>query len=147
MVSIRGRLMFRQYVKERRQTIGIKLSKLCLPRGLTYHVKSSWGKIDGMSLATKVVLYLMSDCPCKRATLFTDNWHISVELADNLLARNTHLVGTLRRNRLPEEVVSAKLKEGKIIGCYITISRRMPVLISFYYSPRPRLRDSNMEYP
>ncbi|KAK9695310.1 Transposase IS4 [Popillia japonica] len=120
MVPFRGRLKFRQYVKGKRHKFGIKLFKLCLPGGFTYHVKIYCGsdKIDGMSVATKVVLELMGDCLGKGATLFTDNWYTSVELAENLLARNTHLVGTLRRNRkgLPVEVVSAKLKKGEIIA-------------------------------
>lgn len=71
-----------------------------------------------MSVATKVVFELMENCLDKGATLYTDNWYTSIELAEKLLARNTHLVGTLRKNRkgIPKEVLIAKLKKGEIIG-------------------------------
>jgi len=41
-----------------------------------------------------------------------------VSLAERLLERKTHLVGTMRKNRkgLPLEVVKAKIKKGEIIG-------------------------------
>ena len=54
----------------------------------------------------------------KGVTLYTDNWYTSVELAEKLQNRKTHLVGTVRKNRrgLLQEVVSAKLKKGEVIA-------------------------------
>nr|CAH7736746.1 unnamed protein product [Callosobruchus chinensis] len=51
-------------------------------------------------------------------TLFADNWYTSVDLAENLQSRSTHLVGTVRksRKRLPKSVVNAKLKKGEIVA-------------------------------
>lgn len=120
MVPFRGRLKFRQYIKGKRHKFGIKLFKLCLSGGYTHHCKIYCGadKTEGMSVATKVVFELMADCLDKGATLYTDNWYTSIELAEKLLDRNTHLVGTLRKNRkgIPKEVLSTKLKKGEIIG-------------------------------
>lgn len=120
MVPFRGRLRFKQYIKGKRHKFGIKLFKLCLSGGYTYHTKIYCGadKVEGMSVATKVVFELMQGSLDKGATLYTDNWYTSIELAQKLLDRNTHLVGTLRKNRkgLPQDVVNAKLKKGEIIG-------------------------------
>lgn len=48
----------------------------------------------------------------------TDNWYTSLDLANQLIAKNTHLVGTLRANRKgnPKEVLEKKLKRGEFIG-------------------------------
>ncbi|GLV37549.1 hypothetical protein CBL_20361 [Carabus blaptoides fortunei] len=75
-------------------------------------------KVDGMSVATKVVLELMEQNLDKGLTLYTDNWYTSIELALKLRQRNTHLVGTLRKDRkgVPKEVVKLKLQKGDIIG-------------------------------
>ncbi|CAG5000597.1 unnamed protein product [Parnassius apollo] len=50
--------------------------------------------------------------------MYTDNWYTSVDLADKLLDSETHLVGTLRKNRkrLPKEVTETKLKPGEYIS-------------------------------
>lgn len=51
----------------------------------------------------------------KGHTLFTDNWYTSVPLGKMLLEKETHLVGTLRKNRkhLPKDVVNGELKKGE----------------------------------
>nr|CAI5856406.1 unnamed protein product [Callosobruchus analis] len=120
MVPFRGRLKFRQYIKGKRHKFGIKLFKLCMSGGYLLHAKIYCGqdKVDGMSVATKVVLELLETNLDKGLTLYTDNWYTSMELATKLRARNTHLVGTVRKNRkgLPLDVVNAKLKRGEIFG-------------------------------
>nr|CAI5849424.1 unnamed protein product [Callosobruchus analis] len=120
IVPFRGRLKFRQYIKGKRHKFGIKLFKLCMSGGYLLHAKIYCGqdKVDGMSVATKVVLELLETNLDKGLTLYTDNWYTSMELATKLRARNTHLVGTVRKNRkgLPLDVVNAKLKRGEIFG-------------------------------
>nr|CAI5843095.1 unnamed protein product [Callosobruchus analis] len=67
-------------------------------------------------LAEKIVLDL-TDCYLNQGTtIVTDNYCTSPSLAKNLLAKETHLLGTLRKNRrgLPPEVIKAKLKKGEI---------------------------------
>jgi hypothetical protein len=50
-------------------------------------------------------------------TLVTDNYYTSLPLAYELLKNNTHLIGTLRSNRVElPEVMKAKLKKGQITG-------------------------------
>ncbi|KAJ8937369.1 hypothetical protein NQ314_011917 [Rhamnusium bicolor] len=50
--------------------------------------------------------------------LFTDNFYTTVNLAQELLNRKTHLVGTLKKNRKlnPTEVTNKKFKKGEIIA-------------------------------
>lgn len=120
MVPFRGRLKFRQYIKGKRNKFGIKLFKLCLPGGYTYHTKinCSADKTDGMSVATKVVFELMEESLDKGVTLYTDNWYTSVELATRLQDRKTHLVEMWIKNRrgIPKELLSVKLAKGEILG-------------------------------
>ncbi|CAI6369364.1 unnamed protein product [Macrosiphum euphorbiae] len=49
-------------------------------------------------------------------TLYVDNRYSSVELAEKLKTRQTHLVGTIRSNRKsnPKEVIKKKLKKGEV---------------------------------
>ncbi|KAJ8952232.1 hypothetical protein NQ314_007580 [Rhamnusium bicolor] len=51
-------------------------------------------------------------------TIVTDNFYAEIELAKELLDKNTHLIGILRKNRkgLPKEVTSTKLKKGEILS-------------------------------
>lgn len=53
----------------------------------------------------------------KGHTLATDNWYTSLELAYNLLEHQTHLIGTIKKNRtgLPKSVVEAKLQKGDLM--------------------------------
>ncbi|CAK9796190.1 hypothetical protein ANTQUA_LOCUS658 [Anthophora quadrimaculata] len=54
----------------------------------------------------------------KGHTLYTDNWYTSLELAEKLINKNIHSVGTLRSNRRgnPQQVISKKLKREEIIA-------------------------------
>ncbi|CAH2009194.1 unnamed protein product [Acanthoscelides obtectus] len=51
-------------------------------------------------------------------TVITDNYYTSLELANKLLDKKTHLVGTLREKRRgnPMEVTNKKLKTGEIVA-------------------------------
>ncbi|GBP54650.1 hypothetical protein EVAR_35912_1 [Eumeta japonica] len=51
-------------------------------------------------------------------TVATDNWYTSIDLAIELLNKDTYLVGIVRKNRraLPKNVVDAKLKPGELIA-------------------------------
>lgn len=50
--------------------------------------------------------------------LCTGNWYTSVDLANKLIRKNTHLMLTLRTNRKgnPSDVINTKLKYGEIIA-------------------------------
>lgn len=120
VVPFRGRLIFRQYNKQKRHKYGIKLFKLCTLPGYTYKLSIYCGKQndDVNTTPTNIVLALCGDLLNKGHTLFTDNWYTSVGLARELLKNETHLVGTLRKNRkhFPKIVVSTKLKKGQYVA-------------------------------
>ncbi|CAH1998284.1 unnamed protein product [Acanthoscelides obtectus] len=121
MVPFRGRLRFRQYMKGKRHKFGIKIFKLCGDGGYTYNMKIYCGKEskrDGVSVADKVVFELKNNLLDSGRILVTDNWYTSVGLVRRLLARSTHLVGTLRSNRKcnPKNVITTSLKRGQILG-------------------------------
>lgn len=120
LVPFRGRLAFRQYIKNKRHKFGIKLFKLCTAGGYTYNLSVYCGKEDVTSepVPTRVVKHLLGDLLDKGYTLYTDNYYTSVSLAHTLLKRNTHLIGTLRKNRKlnPEPVITEKLNKGGIIA-------------------------------
>ncbi|KAF9406815.1 hypothetical protein HW555_012954 [Spodoptera exigua] len=64
---------------------------------------------------TNVVMSLMEGYLEKGHTLYTDNWYTSIDLGRKLLDKETHLVGTLRKNRkyLPKDVINGKIKKGE----------------------------------
>ncbi|CAG4958165.1 unnamed protein product [Colias eurytheme] len=67
---------------------------------------------------TNVVMSLRQDILNLGQTVATDNWYTSIDLANQLLNQDTHLVGILRQNRkgLPVAVVDAKLEKGESIA-------------------------------
>jgi hypothetical protein len=121
MIPFRGRLSFRQYIPGKRHKYGVKLFKLCGEKGYTHNLKIYSGKEQTPTekpVATKVVLELMQPLLDSGRVLCTDNFYTSVSLAHELLARNTHLIGTLRKNRKfnPRPVIDAKLRKGGMIA-------------------------------
>lgn len=112
MIPFRGRLSFRQYNKSKRHKYGIKLFKVCTNPGYRIKVQIYSGKnFDTVSnTPTKVVLSLCEELLNKGHTIATDNWYTSLELAYELLKKETHLVATIRKNRrhLPKKVVETK---------------------------------------
>ncbi|KAL6421072.1 hypothetical protein ACFW04_013596 [Cataglyphis niger] len=54
----------------------------------------------------------------KGHTLCVDNWYTSIDLAQEFLARNTHVIGTIRSNRrkISKEVVQKKLQRGEVFA-------------------------------
>lgn len=117
LIPFRGRLVMRQYIKNKRHRYGIKLFKLCSYGGFTYSMQIYAGKNLELekTTPTRVVLNLCQPILNCGRTLITDNWYTSVELACKLLENQTHLVGTLRKNRknLPTDVTNKKLKSGE----------------------------------
>lgn len=97
MVPFRGRLVFRQYNKQKRHKYGIKLFKLCTLPGYTYKINIYAGKQHEQINVTphNVVMNLCQDLLNKGHCLYTDNWYTSVNLARELLKNETHLIGTL----------------------------------------------------
>ena len=117
MVLWRGRLVFRQYVKNKRHKYGIKLYELCEPDGIILRVKIYAGKFDALSgrnHTSNVVLALMNDFLNRGHELYMDNYYNSVGLAKDLTSKSTYVCGTLRFDRKvnPTNLVKKKLKQG-----------------------------------
>lgn len=120
LIPFRGRIIFRQYLKQKRHKYGIKIFKLCCGSGYTYALRVYTGKSleKENTTPTNIVMSLCKDLFDKGHTLYTDNWYTSLELAEKLIHKNTHLVGTLRSNRRgnSQQVISTKLKRGEIVA-------------------------------
>ena len=80
-------------------------------------VKVQLSNLD-LAHATAVIFEMMAPYLDQGATLFADNYYISVDLADRLLQRRTHLVGTLRINRrgLPVALKDKIERKGDMIA-------------------------------
>lgn len=110
-------------MKLKQHRYGIKVFKLCSGAGYTYSFQVYLGKEKNRDktagiVSSKIVMSLRKDILGKGHTVCTDNWYTSVDLAEKLIAKNTHLMGTLRKNRRGNsvEVVSKKLKRGELIA-------------------------------
>lgn len=80
MIPFRGRIVFKQYIKGKRHTFGIKLFKLCVQDGIIYNFKVYSGKDEHLSdsIATHVVMRLAEDPLDAGRTPYTDNWYTSI---------------------------------------------------------------------
>ena len=122
MMLWRGRLVFRQYIKNKRHKYGIKLYELCEPDGVVMKVRVYSGEsvVDPNSLGQTraVVLDLMEQFLDQRYCLYTDNYYSYFELFKHLIKKKTHNCGTLRSDRKsnPKEVTKSKLKKGEVIS-------------------------------
>ncbi|XP_050301083.1 piggyBac transposable element-derived protein 4-like [Anthonomus grandis grandis] len=119
-VPFRGKLAFKQFIKNKKHKFGIKVYKLCTENGFTYNMKVYCGRDvqPGAPAASSVVMELMANLLDSGRILYTDNFYTSVHLAHQLLEHSTHLVGTLRSNRKlnPQEVIQAKLNKNDTIS-------------------------------
>lgn len=120
MVLWRGRLIFRQYMKNKRHKYRIKFYELCTTDGYVLLAEMYKGKNVENTSSSKVndlVLRLMKNYLNKGHHLFMDNFYNSVGLSKILLQNKTHTTGTLRSNRKlnPTHITSktVKLKKGE----------------------------------
>nr|XP_023028663.1 piggyBac transposable element-derived protein 4-like [Leptinotarsa decemlineata] len=123
MLLWRGRLVFRQYLKNKRHKYGIKLYMPTESDGLVMNLMVYTGQADeygGLGHAEKVVLNLMNHYLNAGHALYMDNFYNSFGLAKKLLEVNTYCTGTLRagRKETPKDVTTAKLKKGETKGAY-----------------------------
>lgn len=94
----RGRLYFRQYIPNKAAKYGIKLYELCTPDGfiLSILIYSGKGTIQDEKLGHSygVIEKLMEPYLNKGHAIFIDNFYSSVPLAQSMLEKNTHIVGS-----------------------------------------------------
>lgn len=117
----RGRLIFRQYIKNKKHKYGVKFYELCESDGIVMNVKIYSGEptpdVHSLGQTGAIVLHLMENLLGKGYELYTDNFYNSFELAKHLLTENTYICGTLSdRKSNPKEVTKAKLKKGDAVS-------------------------------
>lgn len=101
LILWRGRLLFRQYIANKRHKYGIKLYELTFD-GLILNILVYTGRgtlVDtdkGYSHTFSVVRKLLTDYLNKGHEVYLDNYYTSVSLAKYLFQNQTKMVGTLR---------------------------------------------------
>ncbi|CAH2009346.1 unnamed protein product [Acanthoscelides obtectus] len=123
MMLWRGRLVFRQYIKNKRHPYGIKLYMLTEPNGIVLKFLVYTGQLDdmgGKGHTTKVVLHLLQDYLRNGHSVFMHNFYNSFELSKRLLEQDSYCTGTLRQDRTdnPKEIKTMKLKKGETVARY-----------------------------
>ena len=112
MMLWRGRLVFRQYIKNKKHKYGIKFFELCTFDGLVLNIEAYSGTkfqdTENLGQTGAIVLHLMSLYFDKGYCLFTNNWYNSISLTEYMSRRKTYITGTLRgdRKRNPKEVIN-----------------------------------------
>ena len=102
MMLQRGRIVFRQYIKNKKHKYGVKFYELCESSGIVMNVKVYSGEptpyIKSLGQSGVIVLNLMQNFPGKGYQLYTNNFYDLFELAKYTLTQNTYVCGTLRRD-------------------------------------------------
>lgn len=123
MVLWRGRLVFRQYIKNKRRKYAVKLYLLTEPDGIVLKFAVYTGTLDdygGKGHAANVVMHLLDQKLDVGHSVYMDNYYNSYERATKSLSRKTYCTGTIRvdRRNNPTDVKVAKLKKGETIAPY-----------------------------
>ncbi|VVC28111.1 PiggyBac transposable element-derived protein [Cinara cedri] len=117
MVLWRGRLIFRQYIKNKKHKFDVKMYMLTESWGFIHRIMVYSGQghdvSESMTHTEFVVDNLMNGLYHKGRSLYMDNFYNSVKLSRKLLQKRTYITGTLRSNRKnnPIEVTNKKLKK------------------------------------
>ena len=102
MMLWRGRLVFRQCIKNKRHKDGVKLYELCESDGVVIIVRVYSGEAiadpNSLSQTGAVVLDLMTNFLDQGYSLYTGNFYNSFELCRHL-KKKTYNCGTLRSDR------------------------------------------------
>ena len=84
MILWRGRLMFRQYIKNKRYKYGVKLYELCESNGIVLRISvysgEGYSDQDNLGQTGAIVQYLLDDFLDKGYHVFTDNYYNSIPL-------------------------------------------------------------------
>ena len=140
----RRRLIFHQYIKNKKHKYGVKFYELRKSSGLVLrsfiYSGLPYPDIHDLGQTGAVVLKLMEDFLGKGYTVFADNYYNSVKLTNFMSKKQTYICGTLRSDRKgnPKEVVSKKLKKGEVEW-----KRRETVVVSKWKDKRDVLTISN----
>lgn len=119
MMLWRGRLVFRQYIKNKKHKYGVKFFELCQYDGLvvraSIYTGTPYDDPEELGQTGATVLHLMEDFVKKGYAVYCDNYYNSVPLTESLTAKKTNICGTLRKGRkhLPKNIINKKMKKGQ----------------------------------
>ena len=123
MVLWRGRLIFRQYIKNKRHKYGVKLYELCESTGIilwtSIYSGVSYPDPHDLGQTGAIVKSLLTDFIGKGYTVYVDNYYnsIRVRLTQQLSSNKSYICGTLRSDRKgnPKDVTKKKLQKSEMI--------------------------------
>lgn len=129
LLTTRNRCSFRQYIPSKPGKYGIKIfwaveSRTNYPLAAEVYVGTQPNQNRSTGVAHDLVLRLMKDHLYLGANLTVDNFFVSYKLAEDLLRKETTMVGTIRSNKreLPKFFTSAdeakKRGPNKSIFCF-----------------------------
>ena len=118
LLLYKGRLAFKQFLPAKRSRFGIKFFQLCESKsGFTYKfmiypgrlapvqdIMNQMPNVEGATSTDKLSSYMLEPLLGCGYHLYVDNWYSSLRLFRYLQSQNTAACGTIRRNRLPQEV-------------------------------------------
>ena len=139
MVPHKGRLSFKQYIKNKPVRWGIKLWVLCEAKtGYVFNFQIYLGKEEGAvehNLARRVVKHLLAPIEGKYHNLYMDNFYCDPHLFLQLETKKVLACGTIRANRkgFPKDIVVTPAMEKRMNrGDYIWRSHGSLVAMAWY---------------
>ena len=101
MVLWRGRLVFRQYIKNKKHKYGVKFYELCESDGiilrLSIYTGESYADSEGYGQTFAVVKHLMTDFLDKGYSVYIDNYYNSIYLARFMTQHSTYITGMITK--------------------------------------------------
>ncbi|KAJ8956421.1 hypothetical protein NQ314_006749 [Rhamnusium bicolor] len=119
-----SRLIFRQYIKNKKSKYGIKFYELTTYEGYILNLENQGrdrnepASRNKASKTEELVLRLLGSYLNKGHHIYMDNFYNSVSLSSKLLTYKTHSTGTLRVKRRgnPVAVINKKTSERRTYG-------------------------------
>ena len=118
MMFWKGRLVFRQHVKNKRHKYGIKFYELCKSDGIVLKVKIYSDETTLhkhlLDQTGAIVLDLMEKFLGNGFHLYNDSFYNSFELTEHMINQKTYICGTLRTYRKSNpKVYKSKTETGR----------------------------------
>ncbi|CAL4241661.1 unnamed protein product, partial [Meganyctiphanes norvegica] len=127
LLAFRGRCVFRVYISNKPAKYGIKIFMVCdadtlyCLHAIPYLGKGSVENLPrGVNQGEFITMKLLEDLLDPGRVVCLDNWFTSLSLAKSLLAKNMHLVGTIRpKPYLPtQSILDLKLGLKESVAVY-----------------------------
>ena len=140
MIPFKGRLGFKQYLKDKSTKWGIKVWILADSINCMKKLQVCTGKSDsesgGIGLCSRVVLHLMQGLENTGLHLYTDNYYTSLTLFNHLYTRGINACGTARYNRrqFPKDLVTKVTSSNRGFSDY---RANGPLLSAVWVDKRP----------